>query len=36
MAVMKVMVLYFILTAAMENFGVIFWRLCMAKVTQYQ
>jgi hypothetical protein len=36
MVVTKVVVLNFILTAAMENFGVTFGRSCMAEVSRYQ
>jgi hypothetical protein len=36
MGVAKMMVLNFILTAAMENFGVTFGRSCMAEACQYQ
>ena len=36
MMVTKVVVLNFILTAAMENFGATFGRSCMAEVSRYQ
>jgi len=36
MVVTKVVVFNFILSAAMENFGVTFRRSCMAEVSRYQ